>query len=238
MKVKFEEIIYNSVLAISILNFINLYIKNTFVLVVTHVYNFRYLLPLIFITISRNYVSENITKKKNEIVCYTSCIHASILAFFSILKLGGIIDLYLYDIVLDYSVSYNLIDIYYLIMNNSKIKLQMIFHHVVVISSILYKSWFPLLPNYYYYIALNFLSEVTTVPLNITWLLYLQKKKEIPMFKIISKLTILLYLPFRVFLNTYLLYHQIYYLDSCIKYIQGMFLVLNYYWFYKLCSMS
>ena len=235
---RLAEIIYNSIFVISILNFLNIYISPIILVAYTSLYNFRYTNQIIFTCLCSNFVYNNITKNGKEIVCYTSSIHASILAFCSILKLGNILNVYFYDLILDYSVVYNLFDIVYLLYYNSKIKNQMIFHHTVVISTILYKSWYPLLPNYYYYVALNFLSEITTVPLNVTWLLHLKKKKKVPMYTIASITTIVLYIPFRVLLNTYLFYHQIYYIDSFITYIQGMFMCLNYYWFYKLCKMS
>ena len=175
---RFAEIIYNSIFVISILNFLNIYISPIILVAYTSLYNFRYTNQIIFTCLCSNFVYNNITKNGKEIVCYTSSIHASILAFCSILKLGNILNVYFYDLILDYSVVYNLFDIVYLLYYNSKIKNQMIFHHTVVISTILYKSWYPLLPNYYYYVALNYLSEITTVPLNVTWLLHLKKKKE------------------------------------------------------------
>ena len=235
---RLAEILYNSIFVISLLNFINLYISPIIVILYTHLYNFRYTPQIIITCLFRNFVYNNITRNDKEIVCYTSSIHASILAFSSILKLGNVLDTSWYDIIIDYSVVYNLFDIYYTLVSNSKIKFQMVFHHIAIIIAILYKQYYPIVPNYYYYVSLNYLTEITTVPLNITWLLYLKQKKHVPAYKIISITTVILYIPFRLMLNSYLFYHQLYYMDSCFKYLQGLMMVLNYYWFYKLCRMS
>jgi len=235
---RLAEILYNSIFVISLLNFINLYISPVIVILYTHLYNFRYTPQIIITCLFRNFIYNNITRNDKEIVCYTSSIHASILAFFSLLKLGNVLDIYWYDILIDYSLVYNFFDIYYTLISNSKIKFQMVFHHIAIIIAILYKQYYPIVPNYYYYVSLNYLTEITTVPLNMTWLLYLKQKKDVPAYKILSILTIILYIPFRLMLNTYLFYHQLYYLDSYFKYLQGLMMILNYYWFYKLCRMS
>ena len=234
MVVRFEEIIYNSIFAVSVVNFFNLYISDIFY----YILQFKYSYPLLFTLISRDYIYQNITHDKKEIVCYTGCIHASILALFSIVYLLNILDLEIYNLILDYSVIYNSIDIYYLIQNDSSIKNQMLFHHFILITAILYGQFYETPQIYNYYIAMNFLSEITTVPLNISWLFYIRQKKNTFTYKLASILTLCLYLPFRVILNTYLFYNQIYNIDTPIVYLQGMIMLLNYFWFYKLCQIN
>lgn len=234
MVVQFEEIIYNSILSISVVNFIYLFLSDT----IYYILQFKYTYPLLFTVISRNYIYQNITHNKKEIVCYTGCIHASILALFSILYLLYIIDIDIYNVILNYSVVYNCIDGYYLIKNDSRIKIQLICHHFVVIIAIIYRQIYESPQLYNYYIAMNFLSEITTVPLNIAWLLYIRQKKNTIEYKVASLTTLCLYLPFRVLLNTYLLYDQMYTIDSPITYLQGMLMLLNYFWFYKLCQLN
>lgn len=234
MVVRFEEIIFNSIITLSVFNFYYLYMFDF----IYAIHKSRYTYPLLFVLISRNYVYENITKNKKEIVCYTSCIHASILALSSILYLVNVININYYSWALDYSVIYNIIDVYYLFQNDSRIKYQMLCHHCFVVVAVIYRQLYETPPVYNYYLAMNFLSELTTVPLNISWLLYLQKKKNTVIYKVASLTTLFLYLPFRVILNTYLFYDQLNNIDPPIIYLQGMLMLLNYFWFYKLCHLD
>jgi hypothetical protein len=231
MAVSFVEIVYNIISTLSNVNFIYLFISDT----LYYILQFRYTYPLLFTLLSRNYIYQNITQNKKEIVCYTACIHAVILALFSILYLVNVINIGYYNWVLDYSVVYNVIDVYYLIKNNSSIKNQMICHHFFVITAILYRQFYDTPQLYNYYIAMNFLSEITAVPLNISWLFYIRQKTNTTTYKVASLTTLCLYLPFRVLLNTYLFYDQVYTIDTPIIYLQGMLMLLNYFWFYKLC---
>ena len=234
MVVRFEEIIYNSIITLSVFNFYYLYMLDF----IYNIHHSRYTYPLLFVLISRNYVYENITKNKQEIECYTSCIHASILALSSILYLVKVININYYSWALDYSVIYNIIDVYYLFQNDSRIKYQMLCHHCFIVVAIIYRQLYESIQVYNYYIAMNFLSELTTVPLNMSWLLYLQKKKNTFKFKVTSMTTLCLYLPFRVILNTYLFYDQLTNIHTPIIYLQGMLMLLNYFWFYKLCRLD
>jgi len=57
MVVRFEEIIYNSIFAVSVVNFFNLYISDIFY----YILQFKYSYPLLFTLISRDYIYQNIT---------------------------------------------------------------------------------------------------------------------------------------------------------------------------------
>lgn len=236
MPVVFTDYIYNSILMLSFFNALYLYT----VPLLTILYNTKFVYPLIFIKLSDIYIKNNINiekygvKKKEIINCYNACIHAIVILGYSLMYIYKFIDNEIYNNGLSYSVIYNILDIMTLILSDSKIKNQMIFHHILLITSSSLPYFIDVPYNYKYYIALNYLSEVTTVPLNLSWILYLKEKTNTLKFKIYIIITLILYLPFRVFLNTYLFYDEFYNLDTNLKYCQLTIMFLNYFWFYKL----
>ena len=113
------------------------------------------------------------------------------------------------------------------------------FHHSIVLINLipLYKKELIILDNYHYLTAVLYLSEFITIPLNISWTLYELDKKDSILFKCSFISTILLYIPFRLFTSVYtfyILYQKSYY-NSYI-FFTILFIILNYYWFYKLIS--
>ena len=230
MGINFTNQIYNSVLVFSLFNFMYLYT----VPLLSKLYYLKVVYPLLFIGTCDYFIVSNTSKQNNwyEIMnCYNSIIHACILMVFSIMYVYNIIGNGVYLNSLNYSIIYNGLDIFTLIKYNSRIKTQMIFHHTLLISVISIPYFIYVPTNYYYYVALNFLSEITTIPLNISWILYLQNKKNTTKFKCSILSTVILYLPFRVMNNTYILYDIHYNLIFNLKYLQIHITVLNYFWF-------
>lgn len=234
MGVNFPDMIYNSIILISVFNFVYMYTIPVF----THIYNLKFVFPIGFIKLTDHYLNLHIPgqPKRNEILnCYSSILHASILLVSSILYVYHFIGLETYQIALNYSIVYNTLDIFTVINSNSRIKIQLICHHIMVVVSMTIPYITPIPDNYYYYIALNLFSETTTVPLNLSWILYIQNKTNTPIYKFYMISTLVLYLPFRVLLNTYIFYDMYYNMDSMFKYCEVLIMVLNYFWFYKLC---
>ena len=234
ININLTDQIYNSIIIFSFLNFLYLYLGKSII----YLYNLKVPLPLVFLYISNSYINQTTKETDKEIIhCYNSNIHASIMLLFSFLYVFSFINIEFYNNILNYSVIYNTIDIYYLINYNSKVKTQMIFHHILIIISIIIRNIIPLPKNYNYYIALNFFSEITTIPLNISWILYTKNLKKSLLFKLSMVSTLILYIPFRVLLNTYLFYDELSNLHTNIKYFQLIMVILNYFWFYKLCKL-
>ena len=119
----------------------------------------------------------------------------------------------------------------------------MLFHHLLILlglSPFVYYSFTSILPFdiYHYFVAMNYLVEFATIPLNISWYLHSNKKDDSILFKLTSATTLLLYLPFRVINTGYLAFYILFYLPHIcpLQEIQFIFFVLNIFWFYKLCK--
>ncbi len=186
--------------------------------------------------------TEYILKKNNKdeskeiIKTKLSTIHAVLLFISNVLFLYNYLSLDLWKFGLLYSVIYNGMDMVYLYYSDMKIKKELLFHHLMLITCIipiLVNLNIELPSNYYRLIALNFLCEITTIPLNFSWILYAKHKQKTSQFKVLSGLTILLYIPFRICLTSYLSYTVLEW-NSNFKYFQFMLTTLNYYWFYKM----
>jgi hypothetical protein len=184
------------------------------------------------------YIVKRSNKEETQEIIKTklSTIHATLLFVSNVLFLYNYLSLNLWRSVLLYSVIYNGMDMVYLYYSDMKIKKELLFHHfmlITCITPILLDLNIELPTNYYRVVAINFLCEITTIPLNLAWILYAKNNHNTFNFKALSGLTILLYIPFRICLTTYLSYKVLEW-ESALKYFQFMLTTLNYYWFYKM----
>ena len=202
--------------------------------------NSLHLIPICVIKSTEYLIKYNYPIDSKDIIqTKMSTIHAFFLITANILYIYNGIDSNLWKYVILYSLYYNLLDLIYVVKSNMKIKNQMIIHHLLLIvciipclNSTIY-SYINAPDNYNLLVANNFLCEITTIPLNMAWILNSQKKQNSTEFKFWSIMTILLYFPFRVCLSTYLSYNVFNY-STPFKYFQFILTILNYYWFYKL----
>jgi hypothetical protein len=112
-----------------------------------------------------------------------------------------------------------------------------IVHHSLIIISnipfILEQYNFIVLPFFYrQFISLNYLSEISTIFLNICWLLLKNNKKNTFLFKSNAILTLICFFIFRILNFTYILANLYNY--NCLFTLQLVLTSLNYHWFYKL----
>lgn len=202
--------------------------------------NSLYLIPICVIKSTEYLIKYNYPTDNNNIIqTKMSSIHAFLLSIANILYIYNRIDNDLWKYVILYSLYYNLLDLLYLVRSDIKIKNQMIIHHLLLIICItpclnntIY-SYINAPDNYNLLVANNFLCEITTIPLNMSWILNSQKKQNSTEFKFWSIMTLLLYFPVRVCMTTYLSYNILNY-STPFKYFQFILTILNYYWFYKL----
>lgn len=188
--------------------------------------NIEYILPVLINILQYILIREqNIIKYE----CYRSSVHATVLFFSSLLYYNNYILDHVFRICLNYSIVYNLGELIYCNLNY-----QYILHHVILIIAIItcYINKITLV-----YISLNFICEITQIPLNISY--YYHKSNIINVYsKIANTTTVVLYFPFRILLNLYLLYleyiNNIYYY---IIFIQFSLFILNCFWFYKLLNL-
>ena len=234
MTEKITDLAYNSLIFISIIHFFYLYLGNFLVTL----YNLKIVYPFIFIKYTEYLVNTKITKNIEEKVCFTSSIHAFLIIVYSVLYIYNLININIFNTGLYYSALYNTLDIIYMFKYDLKMKKEMTIHHILVITAIMARHLTNVPYNYNYYLAMNFLTEVTTIPLNCSWYLYITNQKNRKEFKIFNILTLILYIPFRVILNTYLFYDELYNLDTNLKYCQLFMVFMNYHWFYKICQMT
>ena len=181
----------------------------------------------------------NINDSKEIVKTNLSSLHAGILFIANMLFLYDSITIKAWKLCLLYSAIYNASDMVYLYYSDMKIKEQLLFHHFMLITCILPVIYEPLYylvetsPIYNTLVASNFLCEITTIPLNISWILYARNKQDTFDFKLASLSTILLYIPFRVMLTTYLSYRA-YNIETNLRFFQFLLSALNYYWFCKM----
>jgi hypothetical protein len=136
-------------------------------------------------------------------------------------------------LALKFSIGYNILDC--ILMKDSKMKNQLLFHHGLLISAAGYCVLCPTTRNLNF-ISLGLMSEITTPFLNIAWYYNSKKNKtdlEVFIFKLSSLLTFVLYIPFRLALTPYVSY-LVFQTDCPIKLFPVCFSALNYYWFYKM----
>lgn len=163
--------------------------------------------------------------------------HAIITFTTSSLKLLKFVTLKQYYSYMPITVSYAFFDIYFLFKNKHKMKYQMLLHHIIIIGS-------NILLYYYYYgnelliniMAYNYLSEFTTIPLNLSLYLYEHnlhtKKCYKNIYKKMNEITLAGFIIFRIINGLYLIrlirgYNFVYILQLSLT-------SMNFFWFYKL----
>lgn len=222
-----------------ILSFLNCILN-----IVSYSYNYldKYIIiiPLLVINTIEYYIYYNYPKDTREIrKTRLSTIHAICLFISNICYINSFISTRLWETTLLYSLLYNVLDVIHLYFSKIKIRYQLLLHHIILITSILPV----IIPKVHIYIqahsgykmlvATNFLCEITTIPLNLGWILHAQGKHNTYLFNLNIILTLLLYIPFRLFLTSYLSY-TVFFIKTKFKYFQYILTCLNYYWFYKM----
>jgi hypothetical protein len=219
----------------------------TFYLVLIYLHEYRVILPL-FLWISIDAYMCYFIKHEYKLYYNNSfvqtcvnTIHAGFTSFSTILYLCNILPEWMYIEMLVISFVYLCYDFFLLMISdmNSKMKKQLLFHHAVVLTNMLpiFIESFQIIHNYWYLSSILYLSEIPTIPLNISWTLNDLKKTDTLLFKYSSLATIILYIPCRLFTSVYVFYML--YKDSYFNsfmFFTGIFIILNYYWFYKLVS--
>jgi len=110
---------------------------------------------------------------------------------------------------------------------------QIMIHHVSGIVALL-PNFFAPSPIYYYMAAIGFMSEISTVPLNICWYLHNTRQTDSILYKPMGFTTLMLYVPFRLIGFPYvfvLLVNNGYWILSAFC---SAVIALNYMWFFKL----
>lgn len=168
--------------------------------------------------------------------------HAIFTSILSILYLYNTITEFTYYHLIAISFGFTLYDIGRIITIRNRVWKQMLIHHCMIIAALcpfIYYSFTDILPFklYPYYAAMNYLVEIATIPLNISWYLHENNKTDSILFKLSSITTLIIYLPFRVINTGYLSIYSLLYIPHVIplQEIQVIFFLLNIYWFYKLC---
>lgn len=131
---------------------------------------------------------------------------------------------------------YFTIDLFYLFYNrNNLTNKQMIYHHCVAILSTQFNLIFTTEISLYT-MSLLYLSEITTIPFNLCYILNKKKLTNNILFKISGISTLFLYIPFRLFIFPYcsfIAYNNYYY---CQCGVLISYSVLNFYWYRKLLN--
>ena len=112
----------------------------------------------------------------------------------------------------------------------------MVSHHILPIFIVSGKYLFGFLDHelYDYILSILFMSEITTLPLNICWYLNKQGNTNYMLYKISAFSLIISYIPFRIVNNTFVLFYIIYLNQYQYLIPQIILTYLNYNWFYKL----
>jgi hypothetical protein len=202
--------------------------------------NYVIIIPLIIINTVEYYIYYNYPKDTREIrKTRLSVIHAMVLFISNLCYINSFISTELWKTTLLYSVIYNVLDMEHLYFSKIKIRYQLLFHHFILIVCILpilipkVHTYIQVHSGYNMLVANNFLCEITTIPLNLGWILQAQGKQKTLVFNLYVMLTLFLYIPFRLFLTAYLSYTNLY-IETKFKYFQFMLTGLNYYWFSKM----
>jgi hypothetical protein len=192
-------------------------------------------LTLIYYTVCQMIDHSRIIDIKNRnIIC--SNIHAIYIFYASVALLTGFGTPEDLKNASMFSIAYAINDIrdtMYIGLPNAK---EMLFHHSLIIVSF---SLFLLEPiidipdNYYSYLAMNYMTELTTPILNYCFYLHNNKKPYINP----AIILVIFYFIFRVINCSYITYISLQEGQFFIyKYVQIPFTLLNYYWFMKLAK--
>ena len=217
----------------------------SFYSLIMYLHTYRVILPLLLWIFIDAYACHLIKYKYklnyNDSIIQTcvNTFHASFTSISTVLYLCNILPEWIYIETLVISYVYLSYDCFQLLISNinAKMRNQLLFHHTLVLTNMLpiFIESFRILHNYWYISAILYLSEITTIPLNIAWTMNDLKKTDTLLFKGASILTIILYIPCRLLSTSYVLYML--YRDSYFNsfmFFTFVFLALNCYWFYKL----
>ena len=187
------------------------------------------------------YILPNSQHSTRQILLSTS--HAMVSSSFSTLYLLNYITQETYIHLIAILLGFALYDIGYIVTIRNRIWKQMLFHHIMIVVSLFPFVYYSitnefLFPNYCYYTAMNYLVEVSTIPLNISWYLNENDKQDYILLKIASISTLVSYVPFRVINTIYLSFYIFLYEPHTLPFqeIQMIFAILNLFWFFKLCK--
>ena len=138
-----------------------------------------------------------------------------------------------YPYSLIWSMAFFLMDLLYMVTIAKSVDSTMIIHHGIGVVALIPNLFTPN-PIYYYISSIGFLSEISTIPLNICWYLHDTKQTSCILYKPAGFATIILYIPFRLIGFPYtllLLFNNCYWV---LLPFAGLLTVLNYIWFFKL----
>ena len=141
----------------------------------------------------------------------------------------------------DFSISYCIHDIIFLIQNNIPKKNEIIIHHIIVLTANLLGKFF--YSNNLFlmtHVAFNYLTEITTPSLNLS--LYFYENNLISKYKsqflLSTKITFINFFIFRILNSIYLIYRIYFSKYKFIFVMQSIMTSLNFFWFYKLYRKS
>ena len=181
-----------------------------------------------------------ITEKKKEIVNNIINInHAVYITAFSFLFYIDYITISVYENVLFIILIYNIRDSFKYYYFNLDMRNEMLFHHSILIIGILLKYIATNPFIYTKYLSLNFLTEISTPTLNISHSLYMLNQKNNLLYKVSNIITVIFFFLFRIVMITYLLFDELYndkFVDKHFCVFQMILILLNYFWFYKICK--
>lgn len=146
----------------------------------------------------------------------------------------------LYMNSLSYSMIYFFIDMFYSLLydKNNKMKREMVLNHIIpiyVLTPYIYNNN-SINEDYLKLLAYIFLSEASTIPLNICYIMNKIGKTKNIIFKISGGMVLILYIPFRLIMHPFVLYKLFIMNEYLYSSIELFLLLLNYYWFGKLLN--
>lgn len=175
------------------------------------------------------YLKLYIGKDLNYISRIYSNIHAFINILFTFLYLFDIVTVNSYSILLGVTFSYAIFDLRYLIINKEYF---LIIHHLLIIISLLPFYNISNLDIYYIRtVAKLFLSEMSTIFLNNSWMMIKDNNTHKKSFKVNVYLTLLNFLVFRILNISYIMYDVYYTTFFCWTPFIALLLSININWF-------
>lgn len=227
---------FEGLIALSVINFAYVSLKSIFLffdslVIINPIISIFALEFIIYST----YIKDSREIRKTRI----SSVHALITFLTSSLFINNYISLHIWKKSLIFSIIFYILDLEYLYFSNIKIKRQMIIHHLIVLFCLIpifddrFNKLIDAPLNYNTIVAYNYLAEASTIPLNMGWILHAQKKDNTTEFKLYYLLTMILYIPFRLYSYTRTSL-MILNLSTPIKYLQLVMTYLNYFWFWKM----
>ena len=174
--------------------------------------------------------------KRNEgLSRICSSLQASIISSWSMAYLLDIIDYELWTHIIPISASFGIFDLYIITIDYKNYKTKYIgylTHHTLLIFGPLVMT-----AGNSKLVCQTYLFEITVPFLDIAWLLYNTGLNNTILFKVMSVISVIFFLVFRVLNNSYLVYQTMYNKDFIIMIIAIIFYYLNISWFVKLVKL-